>query len=70
MASPCDDAISITKNRFRKGLCVCCGQNIEPYGAIEPKGIAEGVMMCGWCIDREHDFKENIEEIIDMLVAK
>lgn len=35
------------------GLCPCCGADLD-WWMTQPESIAEGVMMCGRCIENDH----------------
>lgn len=51
-----DDAYECWR-RWQSGVCVCCGMwrpdEISTTG-VEPETIAEGIMICGFCVEGKH----------------
>ena len=51
--------------------CPCCGSDYwgEHYDGTEPRWVAEGVRLCGWCVAREHDAGDVLPLLLQAIVT-
>jgi hypothetical protein len=46
-----------SRERWLAGLCPCCGAEMNWWPSTEPQTVADGVVMCGRCIENEHHLR-------------
>lgn len=54
--------------RWLRGLCFCCGAALD-WWTSDPQPVAEGVMMCGRCIENGHHSPDYMEVMLRCLVS-
>jgi hypothetical protein len=64
---PDHDAARRIAERYRRGVCVCCGLPLDDWNP-PPRAIAETVMICGICVGREHYADDVAPWLLDRLV--
>jgi len=54
------------RGRWLAGLCPCCGGPLDD----DAQPVAEGVMMCEYCLHREHDAADVLPTLLDRVVGR
>lgn len=57
-----------TYQRWKDGRCLCCGSELDILMTTRPKAIAEGVQICGICVERHHDEPIIVTHLLDALL--